>query len=244
MVLPLFAYFIREWRMLLLAITLPGVLCAALWCSTIFDPSETTKLQKESSKRHQSHHIYDLVRTQNIRILTIMSIILWLTISVGYFGLSLDTPNLHGNIYLNSFLLAAVEVPAYVLAWLLLQHVTRRYSMAGSLFLGGSVLLLTPLLPSGVITICEQKYWKFGSSKEQSWDLCSTIGAYDRRLPYILMGSLTILTAIVTLFFPESSGASLPDTIDEMQKVKKIKQVASLSKKGSQRESKGKISQT
>eukprot|EP00072_Mus_musculus_P053969 XP_006533873.1 PREDICTED: solute carrier family 22 member 21 isoform X6 [Mus musculus] len=31
MVLPLFAYFIREWRRLLLAITLPGVLCGALW---------------------------------------------------------------------------------------------------------------------------------------------------------------------------------------------------------------------
>ncbi|XP_038943126.1 organic cation/carnitine transporter 2 isoform X6 [Rattus norvegicus] len=31
MVLPLFAYFIRDWRMLLMAITLPGVLCGALW---------------------------------------------------------------------------------------------------------------------------------------------------------------------------------------------------------------------
>ncbi|EDL33556.1 solute carrier family 22 member 21 isoform X1 [Mus musculus] len=182
MVLPLFAYFIREWRRLLLAITLPGVLCGALWWfipesprwlisqgrikeaeviirkaakingivapSTIFDPSETNKLQDDSSKKPQSHHIYDLVRTPNIRILTIMSIILWLTISVGYFGLSLDTPNLNGNIYVNCFLLAAVEVPAYVLAWLLLQHVSRRYSMAGSLFLGGSVLLLVQLVPS------------------------------------------------------------------------------------------------
>nr|ABZ10518.1 solute carrier family 22 member 5 (predicted) [Callithrix jacchus] len=31
MVLPLFAYFIRDWRMLLLALTVPGVLCVALW---------------------------------------------------------------------------------------------------------------------------------------------------------------------------------------------------------------------
>ncbi|EDM04412.1 rCG32718, isoform CRA_b [Rattus norvegicus] len=185
MVLPLFAYFIRDWRMLLMAITLPGVLCGALWWfipesprwlisqgrvkeaeviirkaakfngivapSTIFDPSETTNLQDGNAKNTQSHHIYDLVRTRNIRILTIMSIILWLTISVGYFGLSLDTPNLNGNIYVNGFLLAAVEVPAYVLAWLLLQHVTRRYSMAGSLFLGGSVLLILQLVPSDLL---------------------------------------------------------------------------------------------
>ncbi|KAL1780233.1 solute carrier family 22 member 5, partial [Sigmodon hispidus] len=108
MVLPLFAYFIRDWRMLLLAINVPGVLCGALWWfipesprwlisqgrikeaeviirkaaktngivapSTIFDPDE---LQDPSSKKTHSHHIYDLIRTRNIRILTIMSIILW-----------------------------------------------------------------------------------------------------------------------------------------------------------------------
>ncbi|XP_045406709.1 solute carrier family 22 member 5 isoform X3 [Lemur catta] len=178
MVLPLFAYFIRDWRMLLLALTVPGVLCVALWWfipesprwlisqgrfeeaeviirraakvngtpapSTIFDPSE---LQDLSSKKQPSHSILDLLRTRNIRIVTIMSIILWMTISVGYFGLSLDTPNLHGDIYLNCFLSAVVEVPAYVLAWLLLRHLPRRYSMATALFLGGSVLLFVQLVP-------------------------------------------------------------------------------------------------
>lgn len=46
------------------------------------------------------------------------------------------------------------------------------------------------------------------------------LGAYDRFLPYILMGSLTILTAILTLFLPESFGTPLPDTIDQMLRVK------------------------
>ncbi|ERE68897.1 solute carrier family 22 member 21 [Cricetulus griseus] len=171
--------------------------------STIFDVNEQE--EDQNPKKAQSHHIFDLIRTGNIRILTIMSIILWLTISVGYFGLSLATPTLNGNIYLNCFLSAAVEVPAYVLAWLLLQHVTRRYSMAGSLFLGGSVLVLLPLVPSG---------------------------AYNRYLPYVFMGSLTIMTAIITLFFPESSDAPLPDTIDQMQKVKRIKNMQSPGEEG------------
>nr|XP_048293628.1 solute carrier family 22 member 21 isoform X2 [Myodes glareolus]XP_048293629.1 solute carrier family 22 member 21 isoform X2 [Myodes glareolus] len=288
MVLPLFAYFIRDWRMLLLALTVPGVLCGLLWwCipesprwlisqgrikeaeviirkaakingivapSPIFVPNE---LQDVSSKKPHSHHIYDLIRTRNIRILTIMSIILWLTISVGYFGLSLDTPNLNGDIYLNGFLLAAVEVPAYVLAWLLLKHVTRRYSMAGSLFLGGSVLLLLQLVPSDLIYLSTTLVMvgKFGITSAYSMvyvytaELYPTVvrnmgvgvsstasrlgsilspyfvylGAYNRHLPYILMGSLTIMTAIITLFFPESSDVSLPDTIHQMQEVKRIK---------------------
>ncbi|XP_028631816.1 solute carrier family 22 member 21 [Grammomys surdaster] len=310
MVLPLFAYFIRDWRMLLLAITLPGVLCGPLWWfipesprwlisqgrikeaqviirkaakvngivapSTIFDPNETNTLQDGTPKKSQSHHIYDLVRTWNIRILTIMSIVLWLTISLGYFGLSFDTPNLNGNIYVNCFLLAAVEVPAYVMAWLLLQHVSRRYSMAGSLFLGGSVFLLLPLVPSELyyLSTVLVMVGKFGITSAYSMvyvytaELYPTVvrnmgvgvsstasrlvtilspyfaylRSYNRHLPYILMGSLTILTAIITFFFPESSGVSLPDTIDEMQKVKRIKQTQSLSKKGSSRTSKGKVS--
>lgn len=72
-----------------------------------------------------------------------------MTIAVGYFGLSLDTPNLHGDAYVNCFLSAVVEVPAYVLAWLLLRHLPRRYSMATALFLGGSVLLFVQLVPPG-----------------------------------------------------------------------------------------------
>lgn len=71
-----------------------------------------------------------------------------MVISIGYFGLSLDTPNLHGDLYLNCFLSAVVEVPAYTLSWLLLQYLPRRYSMAASLFLGGCVLLFIQLVPS------------------------------------------------------------------------------------------------
>ncbi|XP_004629393.1 solute carrier family 22 member 5 isoform X1 [Octodon degus] len=288
MLLPLLAYFIRDWRMLLLALTLPGVLCAALWWfipesprwlisqgrfeeaeiiirkaakmngimapSTIFDPSE---LQDLSSKKQQSHHILDLIRTRNIRIVTIMSIILWMTISVGYFGLSLDTPNLYGDIYVNCFLSAVVEVPAYILAWLLLQYVPRRYSLATALFLGGSVLLFVQLVPPDLYYLATVLVMvgKFGITAAFSMvyvytaELYPTVvrnmgvgvsstasrlgsilspyfvylGAYDRFLPYILMGSLTILTAILTLFLPESFGTPLPDTIDQMLRVKGLK---------------------
>ncbi|XP_061858509.1 organic cation/carnitine transporter 2 isoform X2 [Colius striatus] len=179
MLLPLCAFFIRDWRMLLLALTLPGLLFIPLWWvipesprwlmsqgrfqeaehiirkaakingvtapDVILDPSE---LQDFSSQKQQTYTILDLMKTRNILTITIMSVILWMIISVGYFGLSLDTPNLHGDVYVNCFLSAVIEVPAYIITWLLLRGFPRRYSMAAALFLGGCVLLFIQLVPS------------------------------------------------------------------------------------------------
>ncbi|XP_042307072.1 solute carrier family 22 member 5-like [Sceloporus undulatus] len=288
MLLPLCAYFIRDWRMLQLALSLPGLLYIPLWWlipesprwllskgriqeaediirkaaqmngvtapEVIFDPSE---LQDLKSQDQDTYSILDLVRTQNIRSITIMCVILWMVIAIGYFGLSLDTPNLHGDIYFNCFLSAVIEVPAYIISWLLLHYFPRRYSMAGVLFLGGCVLLFIQLVPAylSVLSVVLVMIGKFGITAAFSMvyvytaELYPTVvrnmgvgassmasrfgsilspyfvylGAYDRFLPYILMGSLTVLTGILTLFLPESYGIPLPDTIDQMLRIKGIK---------------------
>ncbi|XP_058022038.1 solute carrier family 22 member 4 isoform X2 [Ahaetulla prasina] len=209
MLLPLFAYFIREWRMLLLALTVPGVCCIPLW---------------------------------------------WMFTSIGYFGLSLSTPNLHGDAYFNCFLSAVIEVPAYVIAWLLLRVLPRRYTISGTLFLGGGVILFIQLVPSDlhILSLILVMLGKFGITSAFSMlyvytaELYPTIvrnmavgstsmssrvgsiiapyfvflGAYGKFLPYILMGSLTLSIGVLTLFLPESYGKPLPETFDEMQQIK------------------------
>ncbi|XP_032483671.1 solute carrier family 22 member 4 isoform X2 [Phocoena sinus] len=283
MLLPLFAYFIRDWRMLLLALTVPGVLCFPLWwfipesprwlisqrrfreaediipksckneqCScpvVVFDPVEEL-----SPVKQQKVFILDLFRTRNIGTITIMFLLLWMLTSVGYFALSLNTPNLHGDAYLNCFFSALIEVPAYITAWLLLRTLPRRYIISGVLFLGGGVLLLIQLVPAdyNFLSIGLAMLGKFGITSAFSMlyvftaELYPTLvrnmavgvtsmasrvgsiiapyfvylGAYNRVLPYILMGSLTVLIGIITLLFPESFGMTLPETLEQMQKMK------------------------
>ncbi|XP_040478410.1 solute carrier family 22 member 4 isoform X2 [Ursus maritimus] len=285
MLLPLFAYFIRDWRMLLLALTVPGVLCIPLWWfipesprwlisqrrfreaediiqkaakmnnipapRVIFDPME---LQELKLPGQQKVFILDLFRTRNIATITIMSLLLWMLTSVGYFALSLNAPNLHGDAYLNCFLSALIEVPAYITAWLLLRTLPRRYIIAGVLFLGGGVLLLIQCVPAdyNFLSIGLVMLGKFGITSAFSMlyvftaELYPTLvrnmavgvtsmasrvgsiiapyfvylGAYNRVLPYIVMGSLTVFIGIITLFFPESFGMTLPETLEQMQKVK------------------------
>nr|XP_020846803.1 solute carrier family 22 member 4 isoform X3 [Phascolarctos cinereus] len=217
----------------------------------VFDPLEPQEL---TPLEQQKGYILDLFRTPHIAIMTIMSLMLWMLVSIGYFGLSLNTPNLHGDVYLNCFLSAAIEVPAYVIAWMLLRNLPRRYIIAGTLFLGGGVLLFIQLVPTEYhfLSIALVMLGKFGITSAFSMlyvftaELYPTLvrnmavgatsmssrvgsiiapyfvylGAYDRILPYVLMGSLTVLIGFVTLLFPESLGMALPETFEQMQKIK------------------------
>ncbi|XP_038006175.1 solute carrier family 22 member 4-like isoform X2 [Motacilla alba alba] len=285
MLLPLFAYFIRDWRMLLLALTVPGLFCIPLWWIIPESPRwlisqgrykeaeaiiqkaakmngmpapdvlfDTAEMQDSKPQQQQKAILLDLFRTRNIATITIMSLLLWFFTSVGYFGLSLSTPDWHGNAYINCFLSAVIEVPAYVIAWLLLRSLPRRYSLSGTLFLGGSVVLFIQLVPAehNVLSVGLVMLGKFGITAAFSMlyvynvELYPTLvrnmavgatstasrlgsiiapyfvylGAYDRFLPYILMGSLTVLIGILTLFLPESYGNALPESFEQMLKVK------------------------
>lgn len=91
-----------------------------------------------------------------------LSFLFRMAINIGYFGLSLNTSNLSGNPFMNCFLSAIAEVPAYVVSTWVLGKCPRRSLLSAFLIIGGGVLLLIQFIPdsktsfsSFEITKCE-----------------------------------------------------------------------------------------
>ncbi|XP_071058599.1 LOW QUALITY PROTEIN: organic cation/carnitine transporter 2-like [Pseudochaenichthys georgianus] len=181
MILPLIAFFLRDWTSLSLAISLPGVLYIPLWWLIPESPrwllsqgrvEEAEAIVRKAAKTnrveaptvifkdyrthdddmHPQEHlnVISLVKTQSVRSTTVILCLVWFSLSIGYFGLSLNTSRLHANPYISCFISAAVEVPAYMSCWLTLKYFPRRLSVIFILLLGGVSLYLIQLVPENL----------------------------------------------------------------------------------------------
>lgn len=83
----------------------------------------------------------------------------WITIALGYYGLTIHSMSLHGNELVNFFFLAIVELPAYFLTWILIEtRLGRRWTNVLGMSFGGICLLCPaffddtqwPMLTSGL----------------------------------------------------------------------------------------------
>ncbi|XP_061092359.1 solute carrier family 22 member 4-like [Conger conger] len=113
----------------------------------IFKESE---LERFISYNEKKHTIIDVLKGRNIRVITIMCLLLWLAANLGYFGISLNTSNLSGDPYLNCFLSAAVEVPAYFTAVVIIKRCPRRPVISTFFCIGGGLLFFIQLIPENL----------------------------------------------------------------------------------------------
>ncbi|XP_043076842.1 solute carrier family 22 member 5 [Puntigrus tetrazona] len=286
MVLPWMAFFVRDWRTLLRVLSGLTVLYIPLWWlipesprwllsqgrvleseaivreaakknkvsapEVIFNQSEVKELVSQNSK----YSALDVLRSSDIRKTTLLCLLLWMSINVGYFGLSLNTTNLSGDPFLNCFLSAVTEVPAYIVSTFLLKSCPRRPVLTAFLLIGGGFLLLVQLIPESLKTLALalEMAGKFGFTmsfavvyiyttelyptvlRTLGLGLCSSaarigsitapyvifLGTFNKYLPYVLMGSLTIASSIANMFLPETFEKVLPETLEQMQKCKRF----------------------
>uniref|UniRef100_A0A3Q2YGU3 Solute carrier family 22 member 5-like n=1 Tax=Hippocampus comes TaxID=109280 RepID=A0A3Q2YGU3_HIPCM len=182
--LPLFAYLIRSWRLLLVASAIPGLVFIFTWwvipesprwllqkgrvkeaeiviCraakmnkihapDVIFKTVDASELLQKSDEDKRVYTFMDLIRTTNLRNITGLGFFIWIAISMVYYGLSLNTSNLKGNIYLNCLVSAATDAVAYIATFVLMNRAPRHTLLCVNLMFSGLTLLVVKLVPEGL----------------------------------------------------------------------------------------------
>ncbi|XP_049597909.1 organic cation/carnitine transporter 2-like isoform X2 [Syngnathus scovelli] len=231
--LPLHAYFLRDWRTLLLGITTPGFLLLTLWWaipesprwllsqgriaeaeaivrlvakrSKMEAPAKIfTTLQKEGDSEMKKYNICDMLRSPNVRWMSVLLWFVWNTIAMGYLTLSLNTSNLHGNAYLNCFLSGAVEIPAYLLTWLMFRRCPRRLTLAACLASSGFFLLVIQLVPADThwLAMTLEMLGKFSLTAAFAHIYAYTAELYPTVLRNMGMGSCSMASRIGSILAP------------------------------------------
>uniref|UniRef100_A0A3P8TXJ5 Major facilitator superfamily (MFS) profile domain-containing protein n=1 Tax=Amphiprion percula TaxID=161767 RepID=A0A3P8TXJ5_AMPPE len=266
MMLPLFAYFLRDWKSLLYALSVPSVVFIPLWWFVPESPrwlisqgrvEEAEAILRKAAKWNKvqapnaifedcSYTVLDLLRLSSVRVTTP---IVCLILCAGYFGLSFNAAQLSADPYISCFLAALVEIPAYISSWVALRYLPRRLSLIGCFLLGALPLFFIQLVPENLsnLSLTLELVGKYAFTtgislifayvaelyptvlRNTATGICmavSRIGScvspfvlnlrvYFTYLPYIILGSLAVLSAFATLFLPESFKQPLPETIQQ-----------------------------
>ncbi|KAM9333636.1 organic cation/carnitine transporter 2 [Pholidichthys leucotaenia] len=234
MLLPLLGVFIRDWRRILLGFTLPGVLYVPFWWFVPESPRWllsqgrveeaeaiiraaakknkieappvifSSVLREAKSEEKAALNICDLLRAGNIRWISITLWLIWNTLTIGYFALSLNTANLHGNVYFNCFLSAVVEIPAYTLSWVMFQLWPRRPSLSCPLCIGGLFLLLIRLIPADLVylAITLEMIGKFAVTTAFAVVYAYTAELYPTVLRTTAVGTCSMASRIGSIIAP------------------------------------------
>ncbi|XP_049912222.1 solute carrier family 22 member 13-like [Epinephelus moara] len=112
------------------------------------------KLEMEGTVERRN--VSDIFRISYLRKRTFIMGYNWFSISLLYYGLSLNVGSFGLNIYLTQFIFGVVEVPANLSVLTLVQHIGRRKCQVGYLFFGGAACLLVLAVPKDlpvVVTI-------------------------------------------------------------------------------------------
>ncbi|ELT95137.1 hypothetical protein CAPTEDRAFT_120455 [Capitella teleta] len=106
---------------------------------------EGSHFKEEQAKRQVSvvrGNYLDLFKTPNMRKRNLIVLFEWFTLSLIFYGLSLNTGRLPGSVYLNSFLMSGVEVPAHFTGMFLLRRLGRKWTTGGATLMAGFATLI------------------------------------------------------------------------------------------------------
>ncbi|CAH0559654.1 unnamed protein product [Brassicogethes aeneus] len=93
----------------------------------------------------QDAGVLDLFRTATMRKRTLILFLIWFSVYLVYYGLMLNLGEIGGNLYINSALMGAVEVPAIAVSILILVKGGRRWPLALTMIISGVCIFTIPI---------------------------------------------------------------------------------------------------
>ncbi|KAJ8985369.1 hypothetical protein NQ317_008403 [Molorchus minor] len=161
------AWLLRGWRQLQLAISLPGFLFLGLWWILPESPrwllamgrtQEVMAILERAAKANgrqlppnldkqllpdssdeptEDVNVLDLFKTAQMRKKTICLFLIWFSVYLVYYGLVLNLGNIGGNLYVNSVLQGAVEIPSVAMSIFILLKGGRRWPLSLTMVISG-----------------------------------------------------------------------------------------------------------
>ncbi|KAL8562536.1 hypothetical protein ACOMHN_045801 [Nucella lapillus] len=122
-------------------------------------------VRKEADKlagvAEEKFHFVHLFRTPRLRRRTILLFYIWLTITAGYYGLTLSIVSLPGNKYVNFFISGAVEFVHYALSMWVMNKFGRKKPLLVCFLAAGVCCIVAASIPRGT---AEDEYLKHVST--------------------------------------------------------------------------------
>ncbi|CAL4130642.1 unnamed protein product, partial [Meganyctiphanes norvegica] len=107
----------------------------------------------QSLKNTSSVGFTSMWKTPNMRLKTILITAAWFANETVYVGLSYYGPAMGDNEYMAFFLSCLVEVPSYLLCWIVMDRWGRRWILGIGMIVGGVASVCTVLMPPGSETL-------------------------------------------------------------------------------------------
>uniref|UniRef100_A0A672QUI9 Solute carrier family 22 member 4 n=1 Tax=Sinocyclocheilus grahami TaxID=75366 RepID=A0A672QUI9_SINGR len=231
------AYFIRSWRWLVLTNALTVFVFLFCFSCTMFIPesprprwllsqgriAEAEAILRRAAKQNKLTAPEGIFTASEVTLPSVFRFRMVITMS--YYALILNTTNLHGNLYLNFFPSAVVEIPAFIIAMLYLSicvfadlmELATLLEMLGKLGVTAAFCVVYAVTSELFPTVVRNMAMGTCSMTTRIGSIVSPfiiyLGNYYKYIPFIVIGSLAVFSDSITLLLPETKGKVLPETI-------------------------------
>ncbi|XP_063591394.1 organic cation transporter protein-like [Penaeus indicus] len=261
------AYLIRDWRWLLLSVSLPTLLvllpllCLSFFAGIIFFPcqqteNETRNKEKEKHRRNvwSFLKVPTLCSTRPIRTITVIFSLNLFISALVFGGLNLSATNYSADPFIYTMLGGLMEVPGYSLTAPLINRVGRKWPTILGYFMSGATIFLLVFVPSEmtwlVMTLAmvgkmcisgafmisivymsemfptEVRLQGVGATVMACHVAAAIVpfitdylGPFLPWAPSVIFCVSSAVAGVALLPLPETLGAAMPDTVQEMPDV-------------------------